>query len=107
MVDDTETTLEGHVDGHLVLGDSVHGGGDKGSLEGDALGDGRVEDDFRGREANVAGQQQEVIVGQTAVLGRVHELVEVEAIVRLVLLEDIESGLVVKNVGARGENHFV
>ena len=43
MVDDTKTAEKGNVDGHVVLGDCVHGRGDKGRLEGDALCDGRVE----------------------------------------------------------------
>jgi hypothetical protein len=51
VVDNTETTEEGHVDGHVVLGDGVHGGGEEGSLEGDALSDGRVKGDLVGGEA--------------------------------------------------------
>lgn len=51
MVDDTKTTEKSHVDGHVVLGDGVHGGGQKRGLEGDALGDGRVELDLVGGEA--------------------------------------------------------
>ena len=99
VVDDTEATLQGHVDGHLVLGDSVHRRRDEGGLEGDALGDGGVEHHLGGREANVPRQQEEIIVGQTAVLGRVHELVQVQAIPHLVLLEHIERRGVVKHLG--------
>lgn len=106
VMDDTDTTLESHVDGHLVLSDSVHGRRDKGSLECDALGDGRVEDDLRGREANVAREEEEIVVGQTAVLGGVHELVEIEAIERLVLLEHIKGGLVVEDLRTGRSNHF-
>lgn len=51
MVDDTETAEERHVDGHVVLGDRVHGRGQQGGLEGDALGDGRVELDGVGCKA--------------------------------------------------------
>jgi len=51
VVNNTETTEESHVDGHVVLGDSVHGRREEGSLEGDALGDGRVKGDLVGGEA--------------------------------------------------------
>jgi hypothetical protein len=86
VVNNTKTTLESHVDGHLVLCDSVHRGRDEGGLEGDTLGDRRIERDFRGSEANVAGEEQEVIVGKTTVLGCIHKLVDVEAILHLVLI---------------------
>ena len=46
MVDDTQSTKKGNVDGHVVLSDRVHGRRDEGSLEGDALGDGGVEGDI-------------------------------------------------------------
>lgn len=100
VVDDAEAALESHVDGHLVLGDGVHGGRDEGRLEGDALRDGRVERDLGGGEANVSRQQQEVIVRQTAVLGRVHELVDVEPIEPLVLGQDLEGLGVVQDLEA-------
>ncbi|KAI6769888.1 hypothetical protein HG530_004517 [Fusarium avenaceum] len=90
VVNNTKTTLESHVDGHLVLRDSVHRGRDEGGLEGDTLSDGRIERDFRGSEANVAGEEQEVIVGKTTVLGCIHKLVDVEAILHLVLLQHLE-----------------
>ena len=99
MVDDTQATLKGHVDGHLVLGDGVHGGGHKGRLERDALGDGGIEGDLGGREANVAGEDEEVVVGQTTVLGRVHELLSVEAIAGLVLGQDVHGRGVVEDRG--------
>lgn len=57
VVNDTKTTLESHVDGHLVLSDGIHGGREEGGLEGDALGDGSIETDFRGSKANVARKQ--------------------------------------------------
>lgn len=103
MVNDTQTSLESHVDSHLVLRDSVHGGRHEGSLESDALGDGGVECYLGGREANVARHQQEVIVRKTAVLGSIHELVDIETIGSLVFLEHIEGGGVVKHLaGAEG-----
>lgn len=103
VVNHTKTALESHVDGHLVLGDSVHGGRDEGRLKRNTLSDGGVERHLGGSEANVAREQQEVIVGQTAVLGRVHELVEVEAILGLVLVEHLQGGRVVEDL-SRG--HF-
>lgn len=51
VVDDTETSEESHVDGHVVLGDSVHRRGQEWGLEGDALGDWGVEVDSAGWEA--------------------------------------------------------
>ena len=51
VVDNTQTTEESHVDGHVMLGDGVHGGGQKGGLQGDALGNWSVQADIGGREA--------------------------------------------------------
>lgn len=103
MVNDTKTTLQSHVDSHLVLGDGVHGGRNEGSLESDALGDRSIERHRRGSEANVAGKQQEVVVGKTTVLGSIHELVEIESIVALVLLEDVEGCGMVEDLGSTVE----
>lgn len=106
VVDDTNTTLKSHVNGHLVLRDSVHGGRHEGSLEGDTLGDGRVENDLGSREANVSWQQQEIIVCQATMLGGVHELVDVEAIMSLVVLEQLECLGVVEDLGSVDGRHF-
>jgi len=51
VVDDSQSTQKGEVNSHVVLGHGVHGRGNEGRLEGDALGDCGVEGDFRGREA--------------------------------------------------------
>lgn len=51
VVDNTQTTEQGHVDSHVVLGDGVHGRGQKRSLQGDALGNRGVQADIGGREA--------------------------------------------------------
>lgn len=51
MVDDTETSEEGNVDRHVVLGDRVHGGRDKRSLQGDALRDWGIKGNFGRGEA--------------------------------------------------------
>jgi hypothetical protein len=98
VVDDTETTLEGHVDSHLVFGDSVHGRGHKGRLEGDALGDRRVKQDLRGREADVSGKHEEVIVGEASMRPGVHQLCHGKAILGLELLEILHSRLVVPDL---------
>lgn len=107
VVDDTEATLKSHVNGHLVLSHSVHGRRDKGSLEGDALGDVGVEHDLGGGEANVARKDEEIIVGQATVLDSVHELVEVETIEGLVLLEHLEGALVIKDLGPVDGSHCI
>lgn len=107
VVDNTQTTLESHVDGHLVLGNGIHRRRDERGLERDPLGDRGVEADLRGREANVTGEQEEVVVGQTTVLGGVHELVDVEPIAALVLLEHVQSGSMVEDLGGGtvGDRH--
>ena len=97
VVNNTKTTLESHVDGHLVFRDSVHRRRDEGGSESDALGDGRFKADLRGSEANVAREEQEVVVGQTTVLGCVHKLMDVETIPLLVLLENLKGLGVVKH----------
>jgi hypothetical protein len=51
VVDDTQATKQSHVDGHVVLGDGVHGRGQKGGLQGDALGDRAVQADVGGGKA--------------------------------------------------------
>jgi len=99
VVNDTETTLKSHVDGHVMLGDSVHRRRDKGCLKRDTLGDGRVEADGRGREANVAGQQEEVVVSETTLHLGVHQILNTEAITALVLLQVLLSLGVVEDLG--------
>lgn len=103
MVNDTQTALESHVDGHLVLSDRVHGGRDEGSLEGDALGDGGIKRHRGGGKANVARQKEEIVVRQATMLGGVHQLVQVEAILLLVLAEHLEGGAVVEDGGGHCE----
>lgn len=105
VVDDTKTALQSHVDGHLILSHSVHRGGDKGSLESDALGDLGVKRDGGGGEADVAGEEEEIIVGQATVLGGVHELVDVKTIEGLVLLEHLKGIEVVKDLNVSVVGH--
>lgn len=69
-----------HGDGHLGLGDSVHGRRDEWSLEGDALGDLGFELDGMSLEVDEAGQDQKVVVGQTTLGDRIHQLLGRETI---------------------------
>jgi hypothetical protein len=62
VVDNADTAEESHEDGHLGLGDGVHGRGHERQLQRDALGNLGIEGDFMGSEANVAGQDKEVVV---------------------------------------------
>ena len=102
MVNNTETTLESHMDCHIMLSNSVHGRGNEWGLEGNAFRDWGVEDDFRGRKANVAGQNEEVIVGQTAMFLGVKQAGNVKTIAFFVLLQDFEGLLVVQGLTEEG-----
>lgn len=51
VVDHTKTAQQGDVDSHVVFGDRVHGRGDEGRLEGNALRNRGIEVDLDGREA--------------------------------------------------------
>ena len=65
VVDDTTASEEGHEDGHVALGDSVHGGRHERELQRDALGDLGVEDDLVSRESDVSREDKEVIVTES------------------------------------------
>lgn len=43
VVNDTQSSLQSHVDSHIVLSNGVHGRGDEWGLEGNSLGDWRLE----------------------------------------------------------------
>ena len=88
MMNDTETTLEGHVDCHVMLRDCVHRRGHEGSLESDSLGNGRLKRDNGGREADVAGKKQEIVVGEPTADFGVHEIFDAETIALFVLVEE-------------------
>lgn len=51
MVNDTQATEQSHVNGHVVLSNGVHGGGQKGGLQGDTLGNRGVKRDIGSGEA--------------------------------------------------------
>lgn len=99
VVNDTQTTLQSHVDGHLVLGDGVHGRGDEGGLEGDSLCYGRIKGNIGGGETNVARQEEEIIVGEASSQLGVHQVLDAQTIAALVLLEEVEGGGVVEDLG--------
>lgn len=69
-----------HSDGHLALGDGVHRATHERGLEHDVTRDLRLRHDFLGRKVDFAWQEQEVVVGETTVLLRVHELLDRQAI---------------------------
>lgn len=91
VVNNTETTLESHGDGHLVLSDSVHRRRNEWGLENNSLGHRRLEADRGCWESNVAGENQEIVICKTSVLLRVEEALNIEAIAGLVLvLQDLQ-----------------
>lgn len=90
VVDHTNATKKGHVDSHVGLGNGVHGRGGEGGLEGDVAGELGGHVDLGGREANVARQEQEVVVCLTAHLLLVQKLVDGDTILGLILLEQLE-----------------
>ena len=51
MMNNTETSEKGHVDGHVMFGDSVHRGGQKRRFQGNALGDRGIKSNFGSRES--------------------------------------------------------
>lgn len=104
VVDNTKATLKSHGDSHLMLGDGVHRRRDEWSLEGDSLGDWRLEVDGRGWEANVTWKDEEIVVCEPTVLVGVEELLNGQAITLLVLvLEDVHGGAGVEDLLALGE----
>lgn len=98
VVNDTQTTLQSHMNGHFMLGDGVHGRRNEGRLQDDVLGNGRIERDLRGSKANVARQDEEVIVRQTTASLCVHQLLNGEPISGLILLEELDGLGVVEEV---------
>lgn len=122
MVDDTQTTEQSHVDGHVVLSDSVHGRRQKRSFQRDALGNGGVQSDIGGREAyisqilldrarksriwgrltDVTGEDEEVIVGQSSVLVGVQKSVHVQPILRGIGLRNLNGLGVVLDLSLHG-----
>jgi len=65
-MNNTQTSLQRNVDSHFVLGNGVHRGGHERGLEGDALRDGRVEDNIGSSKANVTWKDKKIVVSQTS-----------------------------------------
>ncbi|KAI3492777.1 hypothetical protein L1887_42574 [Cichorium endivia] len=101
VVDDTHAAHEAHCDGHLGLGDRVHGRREEGGVQRDVFGDLGAQADVRGGEVDEAGQHEEVVVGETAVLARVDELGHAETIAGGVGLEVLE------RLGRRQDRHVL
>ena len=81
-----------HRDSHLALRDGVHGTTHERCLEHDVSGDPALGDDLVCTEIDVPRQEEEVVVGEAAVLTFVHELLDGEPIVSLVGLEVLDGG---------------
>ena len=79
-----------HGNGHVALRDSVHGAAHERRLESDVPGDAAFCHDFMRTEVNFARQEEEVVVGQASVDGRVHKLADGETIGSVVGLENSE-----------------
>mmetsp|Transcript_13474 Transcript_13474/g.25973 ORF Transcript_13474/g.25973 Transcript_13474/m.25973 type:complete len:580 (-) Transcript_13474:42-1781(-) len=73
VVDDADTTLESHVDGHLALGHGVHGGGHEGQAKVDLLGELGVERHLANAEAHVARHEDHIIVSVRSALAELAE----------------------------------
>ena len=76
-----------HGDSHLGLSDSIHGRRHEGRAKSNLLGDLGFQGRDMGREVNVAGEDQEVIVGQAAAQLFIEQGVDREAVAAGVLLQ--------------------
>lgn len=80
VVDDTNASQKRHVDGHVLLGDSVHRGRHKRGLQRDLLGQFGLQLDGGRWEVDQTRQDQKVIVGQTTKVGGVDQSLDVESV---------------------------
>jgi hypothetical protein len=103
VVDDTKASLQSHVNGHLVLGNSVHRRGHERGLQSNALGDGRIKHNFRCGETNVAWENEEVIVSKTSVFFGVDQIRNAKTILEFVFLENFKSFGVVQDFLGRSQ----
>lgn len=92
MMNNANAAKEGETDGHVGLGDGVHGATQKGRFQRDVAGDLGLGADVRGREINLSGKHKEIVVCEATLDARVHELLYREAIRRWVCLE-VNEGL--------------
>ena len=93
-----------HCDSHLALRDSVHGTAHEGSLEDYITGDAAFRNNFGRSKVNLAGKEEEVVIGQAAVDAGVHEIGDGETIGPLVGLE-VFKGLRGVEQGVGGGGH--
>lgn len=91
VMNNTQSALQGHVNCHLMLSDSVHGGGNKRSSQGDALRDWGFQVDIGSCKANITWQDEKVVVCQAAMLLRVDKRLDIKSIAFLVLTQGLES----------------
>ena len=80
-----------HGDSHISFGYSVHRGTDEGGIEGYVASDFGLKGDIAGRELDPPGEEQKIVVGEATVNFRVHEILDGEPILVVVLLEDLQS----------------
>lgn len=99
VVNNTQTSLQCHMDSHFVLGNGIHGGRHERGFEGDALGDGRLEDNLGSSETNVTWKDKEIVVSQTSMSFRIEQRLDIEAIAFFILFEDLEGLRMVENGG--------
>lgn len=81
-----------HGNCHFTFCDSIHWTTEKGCFENDVAGDAGLRLDVLCGKIDLAWQEQEIIVGQTTVDGRVHEVLDGEPIVALVGFEVFDGG---------------
>ena len=91
-----------HRDGHVRLGDGVHGAAHEGRLEYDVARDATLRRDNVGRKIDLPGKEREVVVGKAPVNCAVHKLLDGETIAGLVVcLKDFERGFRGQEAGGR------
>lgn len=98
-IDEHEWTCS-HADRHLRLRHGVHRAAHERRLEHDVARHPYVRRHLTGCEVDATGEDEEVVVGESAVRARVHELCGGEAIARRVGAEVLDSGLRVKKFGS-------
>jgi hypothetical protein len=79
-----------HRNSHLIAGDSIHGTTDKWRLEEDVSSNATFCGDLLGREIDFARKDEEVVVREAAMKGRIHEVADRQAIRGGVFFELIE-----------------
>ena len=73
-MDDTDSSLTGHCDGHTVLGNCVHSGTHKGNVKSDLLGEVSVKVYLIGNDFRVRRDQKHVVKCDTVFNYLCHDL---------------------------------